>query len=241
MLIDLLTHSKAHLRFLGTDIFNNLGSQKFNGNILDLSPIKQYKLWVCLTQAYKEPKYIIPWLLPLIDSQSATVKQCFILKLKEYSENYGRLLTELLQKKLDTLNLNHCQIMQSIIDHMENHFVQNIYTKQGIRELDPYYSSNKILNDYDSWFNKKARKGIRGIEKTGFLAFSTTIILAKGGGWKQEDEDEIRKLKKIETKTALPRSYFINPNRYEMEEFDESYKDWKEDDFALIKKWIADE
>lgn len=241
MYIDFLTDNKANLRFLGVDIFNNLGNQKFNSDILKLEPIKQYKLWVCLTQTYKEPKYIIPFLLPLVDSRSTTIKECFILKLKEYSENYGGHLTELLETNLDSNNINHSQVLKFVIEHMHEHYEKNIHIKYGIKELNPYYSNNKILDDFNLLFNKKMRRGISGTEKTGFLAFSRTIHLAKGGGWKNGDENEIMKLGKIQTSFALPRNYFINPNDYEIEEFQESNTDWNENDFKLIESWISNE
>lgn len=242
MLIDLLTDNNARLRFIAMDIFDNLPYNKFNINIIELEPIKQYKLWVSLCHTYKEPKHIIPFLIPLLESGSITVKESFVTKLKEYSENYGGHLTEVLEESLDINNQNHQQILKSIVDYMNDYYDKNINVKRNIKELSPYHSSNKILNDFNNFFNKKMRRGInKETDANSFLGFATTIQLAKGGGWKRGENNEIMKLAKIETSMALPRNYFIDPNRYELEESQEQQIDWKDDDFKIIQIWIANE
>lgn len=242
MLLDFLTDNNAGLRFIGMDFFENLPYNKFNVDITELEPIKQYKLWVSLCQTYKEPKYIIPFLIPLLESSSSIVKESFISKLKEYSENYGSHLTEVLEKNLDTNDANHQQILKSIIEYRNDFYETNINIKRNIKELNPYYTNNKILNDFNNFFNKKMRRGInKETDANSFLAFATTIQLAKGGGWKRGENNEIMKLAKIETSMALPRNYFIDPNQYELAESQEQRIDWKEEDFNIIQKWIANE
>ncbi|MNR12724.1 hypothetical protein D3C85_1290950 [compost metagenome] len=68
-----------------------------------------------------------------------------------------------------------------------------------------------------------------------------TVKLSKGGGWKFEDKDGISQLAKIETSMSLPRSYFINPNDFEMEIGLESKMDWGDFDFKIIKNFINNE
>jgi sulfur relay (sulfurtransferase) DsrC/TusE family protein len=242
MLIDFLTDNKANLRFLGIDLFKYLKYKKFNIDIIKLEPIKQYKLWVSLTQTYDEPKNIIPCLTPLLKSTSTTVKECFINKLKEYSENYGGHLTEVLENNLDIHNSNHNEILKLIIDYMHDYYDKNVYIKRNVKELNPYYSCNKILNNFNSSFNKKMRKGMNeGADTNSFFGFSKTIQLAKGGGWKFGDKNDIAKLAKIQTSMALPRNYFTDPNQYELEESQENSIDWKKNDFKIIEKWIENE
>lgn len=242
MLIDLLTSNKASLRFIGLDIFNKLPYNNFNCDILKLEPIQQYKLWVSLCNTYKEPKYIVPFLIPLLKSSSATVKECFTLKLKEYSENYGGHLTDALENHLDISNKEHQEILTSIKSHMYNYHDHNINIKRDIKELNPYHSDNKAINDFNRLFDKKMSRGIRkGADTNSFLGFAKTVQLAKGGGWKHGEENEIMKLARIQTSMALPRNYFIDPNQYELEESLESLTNWKETDFKIIEKWISNE
>lgn len=242
MLIDLLISNKANLRFIGLDIFNKLPYNKFNCDILKLEPIQQYKLWVSLCNTYKEPKYIVPFLIPLLKSSSATVRECFTLKLKEYSENYGGHLTDALENHLDISNKEHQEILISIKSYMYNYYDYNVNIKRDIKELNPYYSDNKAINDFNRFFDKKMSRGIRkGTDTNSFLGFAKTIQLAKGGGWKHGEESEIKKLAKIQTSMALPRNYFIDPNQYDLEESLESLTNWKETDFKIIEKWISNE
>jgi hypothetical protein len=68
-----------------------------------------------------------------------------------------------------------------------------------------------------------------------------TIKLAKGGGWKYGNKDEISKLGKFEHSFSLPRSYFIHPNHFEVEQSIEMRKDWKDEDFQIIKDFLKNE
>ena len=103
LVITLLVHDKPKYRRLGQDIFQeiNQGSIKFKFDILSLPFIKQYKLWVSICQDYSEPKYILPSLLPLINSKSPTVSESIICKLEEFSENYRDDLIDVLKNNLD--------------------------------------------------------------------------------------------------------------------------------------------
>lgn len=246
LLIELLTDNDAAKRFIAVDIFNKLSFNnpyKFTIDILKLEPIIQYKLWVALTQDYKEPKYIIPALLPLIDSKSEIVSESFAYKLEELSEEYGGHITTILDNHLNKTT-KHIKIIEQIKSHIDLFYRNNITLKHKIKELNPYYTSYKQVNHFNDLFYKNMSKTIqKGAEKNSLLSVLgvNTVQLSKGGGWKFGNKKEISKLGSVGSSFSLPRSYYINPNKYELEKGLEMRTNWKESDFEIIKNILSDE
>jgi len=246
MFIELISNNKASIRFIGLDIFNHCSlhnGYKFDKNILDLPPIVQYKLLVGLTQDYKEPKHLIPALVPLLDSKSGIVKEAFISKLEEYTENYGREIIEILEEQIAKSREEHVAVIKRIENYRQDFYARNILVKKYIQELNPFYTHNKLFNNFirlhQKTFNAKMKKSV---EEHSFLStLAKNVQLAKGGGWKIGGRNEISKLGHFESGFLLPRDYFIFPNYYEMEESAKMRRDWIEEEFALIKQCIDDE
>ncbi|PQL91798.1 hypothetical protein [Apibacter adventoris] len=250
ILVELLINNKANIRFVAKDIFNNLSQTVVDGygyvfsyNILKLESIDQYKLCISLYQEFREPKFIVPALLPLFDSKSDTIKEIFIAKLEECSENYGGHLLETLEKFINNSS-KHIEITNRIKTYMNHFYEVNANVKNDIKELNPIYTHNKLFNDYNLFHWKNMNKSINNAEMNSpFLNLigNNTIILAKGGGWKTGNKTEISKLAEIRTSFALPRSYFINPNKFDIEEWQRIINDWKDEDFEIVKKFISNE
>ncbi len=70
---------------------------------------------------------------------------------------------------------------------------------------------------------------------------TNTIQLSKGGGWRMDPKREISQLGKVGTSFAMPRSYFINPNEFELRKGFEIKQDWKDDEFIDIKTILENE
>jgi|GEM_PF-1794707 len=244
MLIEFITCHKANIRFIGLEIYSqHTAGHKFIKNILDLPSIAQYKLWVGLTQDYKEPKYLIPSLIPLLDSESEIVKEAFICKLEEYTENYGQQIVEILEQYTDKSNPLHPTIIERVKNYMEDFYAKNILLKKEIQELNPYYTHNKLFTNFNrlyyKTFNNRMQKSVG--EKSFLSSLAKNVQLAKGGGWKMKDRDQITKLGLIESGFSLPRDYFVFPDYYEMEESKKMRVDWTDEDFAEIQKSIGNE
>lgn len=247
LIIELLIDNQARRRYVALDLFDELSSSypyKFSFDILSLEPIDQYKLWVSLTLDFREPKYRITSLLPLIDSKSHTVKDFFIFKLEEISRDYGSHVLEVLKNNLDDENNYHICVIDRISEYISNFYKINADVKNAIKELNPYYSQNQSFKKFNSLFRKKMSTSInKGARENSIMSVLgvNTVKLSKGGGWKFEDKDGISQLAKIETSMSLPRSYFINPNDFEMEIGLESKMDWGDFDFKIIKNFINNE
>ncbi len=246
-IIDLLTDNQASKRHIGVNIFNQLSNHcpyKFTFNILALPYILQYKLWVSLTQDFHKPKNRIVALLPLIDSKSDLIKESFICKLEELSEDYGSHITDIMKDNLNDKNKYYISVIERVDNYRENFYATNVRLKNSILELDPYNTHYKYIKKLNELFSKNMRKNIdKGVDKNSLLSVlcPNTIRLAKGGGWKIGGKNEISQLGKFETSLILPRSYFINPTKFDIEMRIMSKKDWTDTDFSEIKTLLENE
>lgn len=248
MLVRLLTDDKAAFRFIAQDIVEHLSLQtaySFSCDLLDFPPLTQYKLWVSLTERYREPHSVIPTLLPLLQSSSETVRGSLIWKLEEYTEHYGGHLIEVLEKHLDTTDSEHQQILSRIQSYMEDYYKENIDIKHGIKEFDPWETHPELLRSFNQTFGKNFSEMLHeGFDKNSFLGAFTggsKTKLAKGGGWKLSGRKEITPLGNYGSNLICSRFYLIDPNKWDFEMADISRTDWKKKDFKAIKTLIKNE
>ena len=90
------------------------------------------------------------------------------------------------------------------------------------------YTQSKYFNDYISLHGKLfSRKLEENVDQHSILShISTTVILAKGGGWKNETKTEISQLHKFSSSMTLPRGYFISPDNFEWDRKIDMLEDW---------------
>lgn len=230
--IELLTDNKANKRNIGVDLFNQLSSYnpyQFTFNILELSHILQYKLWVSLTQDFHEPKNRLIALLPLIDSKSELIKESFLCKLEEISEDYGGYVTSVLENNLDKNNPNYSLVIERVKNYIEDYYGRNIDIKNSVSELNPYHTHYKFIKTFNESFSKNMSKSVgKGAKENSLLSIlgTSTVQLSKGGGWRFGANKEISQLGKVGASFSMPRGYFINPNKYELEKGFLIRQDW---------------
>lgn len=241
MLIGFFLDDRAYVRYLAIDMFNHSG-KAFNLNLLKLTPLEQYKIWVAMCHNILEPKNFLPPLFPLLQSASETVRESFICRLELYTEDYGSHIIRLLEKNLDMGNVSNQNVVSRIKKYSDDYFESNVKIKQGIPEINPYYAHYKIFTKFDSIYRREFNASMqKSSEKSPLLSLVSTIQLAKGGGWKIGSKNEISKLSSFPMSMNLPRSYFAFPDEYEMVHGMEQKEDWDKDTFSEIIKWIANE
>lgn len=245
ILVKLLIDDRASHRFVGKNIFDKVSqdSYTFDYNILELENLNQYKLWVSVLQTYREPKYVIPCILPLLKSNSSFVKEAFTCKLEEYSENYGGGLIKILQKKLDLEDNELNKIYKRIEKHVDVYFKTFISPKKEINELNPLYAQNKIYTDFNKNYSRSFGKQMKKHtdESNSFLNLISKVTLLKGGGWKTEGRKDISKLSEISSSFSLPRFYFIESEVFDFENRRKLGTDWNNESFAEVKNALDDE
>ncbi len=246
-IIELLIDNSANKRYTGVEIFDELSFNqpyRFSYNILDLPPISQYKLWVSLTQDFLEPKKRLTALLPLINSNSELVKESFLCKLEEISEDFGRHVTNVLENNLDKNIPNYASTIERVKKYIEFFFSKNINLKRSILELSPYYTHYKYINKFNELFSKKMNKSVgEGARENSLLSIlgANTIQLSKGGGWRIGANKEISQLGKFGASFTMPRGYFVNPNEFELNKGFLIRQAWTDAEFLYIKTFLDNE
>ncbi len=244
-IISLMTDNSASKRFTGLDIFDGLSNlipYSFSFNILELSTLSQYKLWVSMCQDFHQPQNRLVALLPLIDSKSELVKESFICKLEEISEDYGGQITDILTNNLDTIK--YTDIIERVKKYISDFYEKNTRVKNSIKEFNPYDTDYKHIKHFNDVFHKNMSKSIdKGARENSLFSIlgTDTVQLSKGGGWRFGAKKEISQLGTFGSSFTMPRSYFINPNKYEMEIGFMMRQDWKDEEFLTIKTLLDNE
>lgn len=246
-IIELLTDDLACKRFIGLDLFDEVPIQTpyvFSIDILTLPPIIQYKLWVSLTQDFNQPEKRITTLLPLTESSSEYIKESFLCKLEELSEDYAGHITKILEENLDKKKLAHTKAIERIKIYIENFFKKYADVKTDIKELNPYQTHYKHIKEFNKLFYKKINTSVKeGAVKNSLLSVfgANTVKLAKGGGWRIRSDEKVSSLGKFGSSFTMPRNYFINPNKYEIEKGFHIRQNWTVEEFKETKTFIDNE
>ena len=244
-LIELLIDNSASKRFIGLEVINS-GSihspYRFAVDILALPSLSQYKLWVSLTLDYHQPKDRFTPLLPLIDSKSELIRESFICKLEEASQDYGGQISELLKSNLD--KAKYSEVIERVENYISEFYKKHTSLKNSIKEFDPYNTDYKLVRKFNDIFHKKVSRSIdKGVRKDSLLSIlgGNTVQLAKGGGWRSSGNKNISQLGRFGSSFTMPRTYFIDPNKYELEILHFANKNWNEEEFAEIKTMLDNE
>jgi hypothetical protein len=239
-IIKLITNDSGAIRYIGVRIIEYLtphnGRFIFQTDILNCNAITQYKIWMSILGEIKEPKYTLPMLFPLLNSPYSFVREAFICKMEQLTEEYGSSVLETIETELDITNIDYSNIYNRIKNYSE-FFWAEISKKRGIKELNPLYTQSDLYTLYSSNYGKSFNKNLsEGVEKKSiFMQFATTVVLAKGGGWKHEKKGKVEKLGQISTSFQLPRSHFVNPESFDWEFRTNYFENWKN----KFKKWEA--
>lgn len=238
-LIKLITHDLGYLRYIGIRIIEYLtphnGRFIFQTDLLKFDALTQYKLWISVLSEVKEPKYTLPMLFPLLRTQYSFVKEAFIGKTEQLTEEYGNSVFETIEAELDLSDLENLTYYERVKVYCEE-FWAEVSKKRGIKELDPVYTQSELYNLYSENYGKSFNKNLsEGVEKKSvFMQFATTVVLAKGGGWKHEKHGKVEKLGKVSTSFQLPRSYFVSPEAFDwnfrtnyLESWNNKFKKWE--------------
>ncbi len=247
LMIELLTDNAASRRFTGIEIFQELSRPvpyRFTLDILLLAPILQYKLWMALTGDFHQPKDRLTALLPLLDSESELVRESFLCKLEEISEDYGGHVLEVLEENLEVDNPTHNFAIERIKKYIRDFYDKHTNSKNVLSEFNPYNTHFKHIKKFNDLFHKNMGRSIdQGAREDSFLSVlgASTIQLSKGGGYLFGTKKEIAQLSSFGTSFTMPRSYFIDPNEYELEIGMIIRQDWNDEEFTELLKTLENE
>lgn len=239
-LIDLMIHDLGNHRLIGSRLFGNLsfhqGLQEFSYDVNMLPPIKQFRLLTAILEDVHEPKYTIPFILPLLNSESDIIVEILISRFELLADDFGSAVTKVLIEKLD-LNIPGDKRCYDRVEERMLEFASYLKLKNSLKDLNPWYSESKQFNYFIRLYQHEfGRKLSKHVDKNSiFMQFASTVILAKGGGWKHPRTNEVSQLGKFESSFSLPRSYYVSPDNFEFERKLAIVENWSE----LFNEWEA--
>ncbi|WP_336516458.1 hypothetical protein [Pollutibacter soli] len=230
-LVHLVIHNDGEIRWLGRILVKTVSAHQ-NGfelskALLHLPAKEQFKFFVSILSYLHDPEMAIPILLPLLESKDDLVVESLLCKLELLTEDYGSLITDILNHQWPEKTTFQESVISRIHDYLVNHS-KIIDEKNSIKEIDPYYTQQRFLNEYLKVYTKNLQQGVSENvdQKSQFLRFAKKVVVAKSGGWKNPGSGEITKLSTFSTKMTLPISYFISPDNYEWEKLIERTENW---------------
>lgn len=237
-LIELLIDNDGGIRFIGKRILSHLrivihGNYQFEYDVLSLTALEQYKLWVSVFQDSPEPKYSFPILLPLRKSKYPFVVEAFICKLEQLIESYSSSVVSVLKEHLDLTDDDDKKLLERIELKYEEY--RKYWDKKvKVKEFNPLYTQSKLYEIYQEGFGDSLSNSMESVEDNStLLNLFTTVTLAKGGGWKHERGGQVSQLSTIGTSFQFPREYYIRPERFDFENRISFTENWENE----FKEW----
>ena len=239
-LIKLLINNKGEVRFIGCQILAHLTTSNplnFEFDILSLEPLSQYKFLLSTLHVLFDPLTLLPLLLPLVKSTNEFVREAFICKVEELtSSGYGKEIIEVLTLKLNSDIPEEVNILERVRKYYINHS-KEFDERIKIKELDPYFIQAKLLDKFNNIYQRSLRKTVsEGVKsKSVIRQLATNITLAKGGGWKHEDQEEIKPLGRFQSSFTMPKIMFIYPELIDWERHLFVSENWENEFEGLMR------
>lgn len=228
----LLTNDKGQVRFVGCRLLTHLlsnSNDSFTFDILTLDPLSQYKFLLSSLQMLLDFTNLLPILLPLHKSPNDFVREAFACKIEELTRiGFGKDIIELASTSLPQDTIEGKVFLARINECYTKH--SNLIQEQlKLKEIDPFYTQAKLFENFNNVhykrFNKTFSEGLKA--NSIMMQLVNNIILAKGGGWKMENQEEIRQLGKFESSFSIPKSLYLSPELNDWERLEFFNEDWE--------------
>ena len=231
-LIGCLIHNQGEIRWMAIRLLSKLcflhNMRQFSVDILLLKPIEQFKLFTSVFAIFTGPKTSLSLLLPLIDAKDEFVKEAFICRIEILAGDYGGDVTDVMNEQWGIKSEEQQAVYNRMIAYLTEASKRR-KAKNNIKELNPLYNQASYMDAYMKTYGKLTSRSINeGVEKgSAFKYLATTVILAKGGGWKNKQTGKISQLGSIGLSMTLPRGYFVSPDNFEWDLHEERKENWE--------------
>ena len=230
-LLNMLADDYGEIRHVAIRLLSQLnitGQKKIlDYNILRLSAITQYKICLSVCEGFHQPDLIIPIIAPLLRSPHELVRDLIVHRLEIMTESYGAEVLDELNLLLQDVQEQERSYLNRIDQYLKT-YNSEIDKKWGIKELDPRNTQYQFLKQYSYNQDRSWRENMdKNKDPNSISAMLTTVILAKGGGYKVNDSSKVSKLSMISTKMTIPREYIIAPELYDFQNGHRILENWK--------------
>lgn len=179
-----IIHPQGKYRVAGRRIWDEFHLESSDFNAVELSEMTQCAFVMSMLQDFGNPETRLPKILPLLKTRNAKIKKFVMGMLRPYTDDYmGHVVAE-----LDKLKINNkeAKTIKAYVDGRWN----VIKLRKEMKELSPAYTHGKeyrearrVETEYLQGRMKEAEKDHHALWKE----LASTVILARGGGWRMAD------------------------------------------------------
>lgn len=224
LIVLFIIHSKGEYRLVGRRLWDEYHMELTNFKVSNLDEMDQCAFAYSMLQDFGNPETRLPKILPLLKTGNTKVKKFMMGILRPYTDDYmGHVVAA-----CDKLKMKGKEV-KTIKDYVDGRW-DVIKKRKEMKELSPVYTYGKefreakrIEIEYLQNKMKEAEESHHSVWKD----FVSTVILARGGGWRMSD-GSTQKLPLIKfSAPARQLSESLSPREYE-NWLNELLRDWND-------------
>lgn len=222
MVLAFVMHPKGMYRIAGRRLWDEYHMESSDFKAEDLEESLQCFFVMSMLQDCGNPETRLPKILPLLKTGSEKVKAFIMHSIHPYVDEYMGHVSN----AIDRLGLD-CEEATTIKRYIDNR-AEMIKMRRGMKELSPSFTDEMVFCEAMRQQQEHKQEQIKEAEarhKPAWHDFMATVILARGGGWRESDG----------TNRHLPVTSFSMPSRIMAESM--SSKEQDEWINQLLKDW----
>lgn len=184
LVLSFVIHSKGMYRLAGRRLWDEFHLENSDFNASELEESLQCLFIISMLQDCGNPDIRLPKVLPLLKTNSEKVKICLMTFLPSYIDEYMGHVT----KAIDSLGIEceEATIIKKYVDERGN----AIKARRGLKELSPSFTDEKVFREalrQQREHMEEKMKEAEGQCKPAWTDLLATVVLARGGGWRESD------------------------------------------------------
>ena len=177
-------HLKGDYRRLGRALWDRYYAEMSDFDIHQLPEDFQILFAYFMLQDFGNPQTRLPKILPLLQSESQKIRHAVVNKLLSYIDDYmGCVIDEMDRQKIEG---GEAEILR---DYFEQRSPM-VQCRRELKELSPIYTCYNVYKAAREAEKEHLKLSIKDSEKDHqpmWMDMMKTVVLARGGGWRQED------------------------------------------------------
>ena len=182
--LSFILHPKSLYRLTGRKLWDDYKLETSDFEAGNLNEIQQIVFIISMLQDYGNPKRRLPKLLPLLTKGSDKVRSVLMCYIQPYVDEYmGHVINVLDALKIDC---EEGKVIRTYVNERAN----CIKLRCDMKELSPMYTYENVFREAIRQQNKHLQEQIKDVEasyKSIWNDMFSTVILARGGGWRDEN------------------------------------------------------
>ena len=224
LVVLLVIHNNGEYRSIGRRLWDDYHLETSNFDAASLPETAQCAFAYSMLQDRGNPETRLPKVLPLVKSKHKQVKNFVIALLRPYTDDYmGHVVAALEKLKMKG---KEAKMIKSYVDGRW----RVIKERREMKELSPVYTYGRVYKEAQRAETEHLQSQMKEAEEkhhTAWKEFATTVMLARGGGWRNAD-GSTQKLSLIQfSMPARQLTQSLSP-REQNDWISELLKDWND-------------